>query len=122
MAAGLAQLRILRETDPFAVLEARTRRLVEGLVRVIREAGHPATGGSLGSMWGIFFSDGPVRDFAGAQRADVARFRAFFHGCLDRGVFLAPSAFEAGFLSTAHGDDDIDETIDRAAEAAKKLA
>lgn len=122
MAAGLAQLRILRETDPFAMLEARTRRLVEGLVRVIREAGHPATGGSLGSMWGIFFSDGPVRDFAGAQRADVARFRAFFHGCLDRGVFLAPSAFEAGFLSTAHGDDDIDETIDRAAEAAKKLA
>lgn len=122
MAAGLAQLRILRETDPFAMLEARTRRLVEGLVRVIRQAGHPATGGSLGSMWGIFFSDGPVRDFAGAQRADVARFRAFFHGCLDRGVFLAPSAFEAGFLSTAHGDDDIDETIDRAAEAAKKLA
>jgi glutamate-1-semialdehyde 2,1-aminomutase len=122
MAAGLAQLRILRDTNPFAALEARTSRLVEGLVRVIRDAGHPATGGSLGSMWGIFFSDQSVRDFSDAQRADVARFRAFFHGCLDRGVFLAPSAFEAGFLSTAHGDDDIDETIDRAAAAARAMA
>jgi glutamate-1-semialdehyde 2,1-aminomutase len=118
MAAGLAQLRLLRETDPFHELERRTRRLADGLVAAIRRAGYPATGGSLGSMWGIFFSPEPVRSFADAQRSDVERFRRFFHECLQRGVFLAPSAFEAGFLSTAHTEGDIDETLDRAATAA----
>jgi glutamate-1-semialdehyde 2,1-aminomutase len=122
MAAGLAQLRILRDSNPYAELEARTRRLVEGLVRVIGEAGHPVTGGSVGSMCGIFFSDQPVRNFAEAQASDVVRFRAFFHGCLERGVFFAPSAFEAGFLSTAHGEKEIDETIARAGEAARGMA
>jgi glutamate-1-semialdehyde 2,1-aminomutase len=73
-------------------------------------------------MWGIFFSEEPVRSFADARRSDVGRFNAFFHGCLERGVFLAPSAFEAGFLSTAHAESDIDETIERAADAARALA
>ncbi len=122
MAAGLAQLRILDETNPFDELERRTCRLVDGLLRVIRERGIPATGGSLGSMWGIFFSEAPVRSFSDAQRTDIGRFRDFFHGCLDRGVFFAPSAFEAGFLSTAHGEGDIDETIDRAADALRSMA
>jgi glutamate-1-semialdehyde 2,1-aminomutase len=122
MAAGLAQLRILEETDPFEELERRTKRLVDRLVAVIRDRGFAATGGSLGSMWGIFFSEAPVRSFGDAQRSDVSRFRAFFHGCLDRGVFFAPSAFEAGFLSTAHGEGDIDETIDRAADAVRAMA
>ena len=117
MAAGLAQLRVLSETDPFSMLESRTRRLTEGLVSIIRKRGFPATGGSLGSMWGVFFSESPVRNFADAQRSDVGRFRAFFHECLQRGVFLAPSAFEAGFTSTAHEDADIDETLDRAEAA-----
>jgi glutamate-1-semialdehyde 2,1-aminomutase len=121
MAAGLTQLRILRDTDPYAELEARTRRLLDGLTRVIGDAGFPVTGGSLGSMWGIFFSENPVRSFAEAQQSDVARFRAFFHACLDRGVFFAPSAFEAGFLSTAHGDRDIDETLNRAEDAVRTL-
>jgi glutamate-1-semialdehyde 2,1-aminomutase len=114
MAAGLAQLRTLRETEPFATLERRSRKLVDGLVGLIRDRGFPATGASLGSMWGIFFSEDPVRSFADAQRSDIARFRAFFHQSLERGVFFAPSAFEAGFVSTAHEDIDIDETLDRA--------
>lgn len=122
MAAGLAQLRILEETKPQDVLAARTRRLVDGLVGVIRDAGFPATGGSLGSMWGLFFSEQPVRSFADALKSDVPRFRAFFHGCLRRGVFFAPSAFEAGFLSTAHAEADIDETLNRASEAVREMA
>ena len=122
MAAGLAQLRILEETAPHAMLTSRTSRLVEGLLGIFAEAGLPATGGSLGSMWGIFFSEKPVRSFADAQQSDIARFRTFFHGCLRRGVFLAPSAFEAGFLSTAHEDSDIDETLDRASEAVREMA
>ncbi len=121
MAAGLAQLRVLRETSPFELLEARTQRLVQGIVAAIHDRGYPAVGGSMGSMWGIFFAESPVRDFAEAQRSDVVRFRAFFHECLARGVFLAPSAFEAGFTSTAHEETDIDETLDRVAEAIRAV-
>jgi glutamate-1-semialdehyde 2,1-aminomutase len=117
MAAGLAQLRLLRETDPYPLLERRTRRLVEGLLDAARELGVDATGGNLGSMWGLFFTAGPVRSFADAGGADVEFFRRFFHECLARGVFFAPSAFEAGFLSVAHEDDVVDETIGRAREA-----
>ncbi|HET6231913.1 MAG TPA: glutamate-1-semialdehyde 2,1-aminomutase [Longimicrobiaceae bacterium] len=117
MAAGLAQLRILRDEDPYPALEMRTRRLVEGLLANAAEAGVPATGGSFGSMWGVFFAEGPVRSFDDAKRADVALFRRFFHAALDRGVFFAPSAFEAGFLSTAHTDADVEETLSRARDA-----
>jgi glutamate-1-semialdehyde 2,1-aminomutase len=122
MAAGLAQLRVLRETDPFEMLEARANRLVNGLVSLIRDGGMAAQGGALGSMWGIFFAEQPVRSFAEAQRSDVPRFRAFFQECLRRGVFFAPSAFEAGFLSTAHEESDIDETLERVAEAVRAIA
>ena len=121
MAAGLAQLRILSDENPYPVLEQRTERLVGGLLRIFAERGFPASGGALGSMWGIFFSESPVRSFADAQASNVGRFRKFFHGCLSRGVFFAPSAFEAGFLSTAHRDGDIDETLQRAADAVRDL-
>jgi glutamate-1-semialdehyde 2,1-aminomutase len=117
MAAGLAQLRVLREENPYPALEARTRRLVDGLLANAAQLGVPASGGSFGSMWGIFFAAGPVRSFDDAKAADVALFRRFFHQALDRGVFFAPSAFEAGFLSTAHSDADVDETVGRAREA-----
>ena len=68
-------------------------------------------------MWGFFFRDGPVRNFAEAQQSDVARFRRFFHAALQRGVYLAPSAFEAAFVSAAHGDDVIADTLDRLDDA-----
>lgn len=117
MAAGLAQLRILREADPYPLLERRTARLVEGLLGVGAELGVPMTGGSLGSMWGVFLAAGPVRSFEDAKRSDVELFRRFFHAALRRGVFFAPSAFEAGFTSTAHTEQDVEETISRAREA-----
>jgi glutamate-1-semialdehyde 2,1-aminomutase len=122
MAAGLAQLRVLDSTDAYQQLDVRTDRLVNGVVAILRDAGYPATGGSLGSMWGFFFTEGPVRSFADALRSDVPRFRAFFHACLSRGVFFAPSAFEAGFLSTAHAEGDIDETLERVAAAVRSMA
>jgi glutamate-1-semialdehyde 2,1-aminomutase len=117
MAAGLAQLRILRDDDPYPALERKTARLVAGMLDAAAEMGVPASGGNLGSMWGVFFAAGPVRSFDDAKRSDVPLFNRFFHGMLDRGVFLAPSQFEAGFTSTAHSDADIDETIARAREA-----
>jgi glutamate-1-semialdehyde 2,1-aminomutase len=120
MAGGIAQLTLIRELRPHDELEARTRRLVEGLRRNAEEVGVPFTGGSLGSMWGVFFTDGPVADFSDARRSDVDLFRRYFHGCLKRGVFFAPSAFEAGFLSTEHRESDIDATIERAREALRE--
>jgi glutamate-1-semialdehyde 2,1-aminomutase len=117
MAAGLAQLRILRDEDPYPDLERRTARLVGGMLEVAREMGVPASGGSLGSMWGFFFAAGPVRNFDDAKGSDVPLFNRFFHAMLDRGVFLAPSQFEAGFTSTAHGDAEIEATIGHAREA-----
>ena len=117
MAAGIAQLRLIQELRPHDELERRTRRLVQGLLRNASELGVPCTGGSLGSMWGIFFAEGPVRSFADAKRSDVELFRSYYHGCLRRGVFFAPSAYEAGFLSTEHRETDIDATIEGAREA-----
>lgn len=121
MAAGLAQLRVLAQENPFPELAARTGRLVEGIIGILHDRDIPATGGSLGSMWGIFFAEEPVRNFADAQRSDTDRFRKFFHACLDRGVFLAPSPFEAGFLSTAHDDAEIDETLSRVSDAVASI-
>jgi len=117
MAAGLAQLRLLRDSDPYPMLERRTRRLVDGLLAAARELDVPASGDSLGSMWGFFFAAGPVRCFDDAAAADVDLFRRFFHESLRRGIFFAPSAFEAGFLSVAHNDEVVDETVGRAREA-----
>jgi glutamate-1-semialdehyde 2,1-aminomutase len=120
MAAGIAQLRLIQELRPHEELERSTRRLVEGLLRNAVELGVPCTGGSLGSMWGIFFVEGPVRTYSDARRSDVDLFRRYYHGCLRRGVFFAPSAFEAGFLSTEHREIDIDATIERAREALRE--
>ncbi|HEY0155030.1 MAG TPA: glutamate-1-semialdehyde 2,1-aminomutase [Longimicrobium sp.] len=120
MAAGLAQLRILRDENPYPELERRTRRLVDGLLGVGAELGVPMSGGSLGSMWGVFLAAGPIRSFEDAKASDVALFQRFYHGMLRRGVFFAPSAFEAGFLSTAHTDSDVDETIQRSREALRE--
>jgi glutamate-1-semialdehyde 2,1-aminomutase len=117
MAAGLAQLRILRDEDPYPELERKTKRLVEGMLGAAAEVGVPMTGGSLGSMWGVFLAAGPVRSFEDAKTSDVETFRRFYHAALRRGVFFAPSAFEAGFMSTAHTDQDVEDTISRAREA-----
>jgi glutamate-1-semialdehyde 2,1-aminomutase len=68
-------------------------------------------------MWGFFFREEPVRNFADAKTSDVERFKRFFHEALDRGVYLAPSAFEAAFMSAAHSDADIDETLNRLDDA-----
>ncbi len=108
---------MLRDTDPYPELERRTARLVQGLLANAAEMGVPACGGYLGSMWGVFFAEGPVRSFADAQRADDGLFRRFFHACLERGVFIAPSAFEAGFVSTAHRAEDVEETLGRTRDA-----
>lgn len=116
MAAGLATLEGLT-TDVHDAIAANTTRLVEGLREVGARHGVPLTADYAGSMWGFFFREEPVRNFAEAKTCDVERFKRFFHAALDRGVYLAPSAFEAGFLSSAHSRADVDETLDRLDQA-----
>jgi glutamate-1-semialdehyde 2,1-aminomutase len=116
MAAGLATLDALTP-ELQTTMERRTARLVRGMLESAARHGIPFTAAHAGTMWGFFFRAEPVRSFADAKTADVARFRRFFHAALERGVYLAPSAFEAGFLSSAHGDAEIDETIQRLDDA-----
>jgi len=120
-AAGDAQLGYLETHDPFPDLEAAASRLAQGVVSALVEAGIPASGTSVGSMWGVFFREGPVHSFEDAQGADTDKFRLFHRACLDRGVFLAPSPFEAAFVSTAHTPDVIDETLEAVRAAALQV-
>jgi glutamate-1-semialdehyde 2,1-aminomutase len=116
MAAGAATLKAL--TPALHVrIEKRTRTLVDGLQKIAGELGIPFTADCAGSMWGFFFADDCVRNFEDAKRSDRAMFSRFFHAALRRGVYLAPSAFEACFMSAAHGDDDIALALDRLASA-----
>ena len=117
MAAGIAQLDELDRTDPFADLERRAATLADGILTAASARDIPACGAALGSMWGVFFTEGPVFDFDGARRADPDFFARYYRACFERGVFFAPSAFEAGFISTAHTDADVAETVRVAGEA-----
>ena len=112
MAAGVATLCALTE-ETHDEIARRTERLVQGLRGIAARHRVPFTADSAGSMWGFFFREEPVRSFADAKTSDVARFGKFFHAALERGVYLAPSAFEAAFMSSAHTNHVIDETLDR---------
>jgi len=123
MAAGLATLEQLEAPGFFDALSARTEQLVAGLASAAAAAGVPLSVESAGGMFGfIFTADGPVRSFDQVAAADVDRFRKFFHGMLERGVYLAPSAFEAGFVSAAHGDEEIEKTLDAATSVFNSLS
>src|SRR5467141_59879 len=117
VAAGLATLRALEDRQGYARLEALGARLERGLREAADKAGVPFTINRVGSMLTGFFCAGPVRDYADAKTADVARYARFYHGMLERGVYLAPSQFEAAFVSLAHGDDDLEHAARAAADA-----
>ena len=122
MAAGLATLELIDEPGFFETLGLRTGQLTEGLKAAADDAGVPLAVEHAGGMFGFVFTDaGPVRTFEQVASADVDRFRRFFHGMLDAGVYLAPSAFEAGFVSSAHGDAEIGATLEAAREVMATL-
>jgi glutamate-1-semialdehyde 2,1-aminomutase len=114
MAAGLAMLQVIQAPGFHDDLAARTERLTDGMLGAARKAGIPFSVNRVGAMFGLFFTNETVETYAQATAADVAAFNRFFHGMLERGVYLAPSAFEAGFMSSAHGDAEIDATIEAA--------
>lgn len=122
MAAGLAMLDLVQAPGFHDALEARTHALCDGLEAAARDAGVAFTTQRVGGMFGLFFSAERVDTYAQAVACDTAAFNRFFHAMLERGVYLAPSAFEAGFMSSAHGDAEIAATIDAARAAFAEVA
>ncbi len=111
VAAGLKTLELISAPGFYEALSARATRLCAGLTAVAGEAGETFCATSLGGMFGIFFAASPPNSYADVMRSDRERFNRFFHAMLERGVYLAPSAFEAGFVSIMHTDMDVDQTV-----------
>jgi glutamate-1-semialdehyde 2,1-aminomutase len=123
MAAGLKTLELVSAPGFYEGLGQRTASLTDGLVKTAADAGVALSTNQVGGMFGIFFTDqGPVTSYAGATACDQARFRRFFHGMLGRGIYLAPSAFEAGFVSATHGRMDVVTTLEAAAATFAEIA
>jgi glutamate-1-semialdehyde 2,1-aminomutase len=121
MTAGLLTLRRLRDKSVYEKLESSSARLCEGLSRAASDAGVQTVTNRVGSMWTTFFTDKPVTDWTSANRSDRQLYGRFFHAMLGEGVYLAPSQFEAAFVSVAHTDLIIDETISAARKAFQAL-
>ncbi len=121
MAAGLATLTALRKTGVYGFLEEKGRKLFEGLKQRALAAGVPVTVNYIGSLGSLFFADRPVRDFSSAAASDTSRFQRYYASMLEQGIYLAPSPFEAAFVSTAHSDEVIEHTLDCAARALQGL-
>ena len=121
MAAGISALRLLEELNPYARLDALGRQLRDAVVTAAKAKGIPVQVPQCGSMFSIFFTATPVRDYATALTSDAKLFGRFFHACLERGVYLAPSAYEAGFLSTAHEGAAIDRACEVLSTSLKAL-
>ena len=119
MAAGVATLTALTP-ELHRRIEKRTAALVEGLQKIAGELSVPFTADCAGSMWGFFFHATPVRNFKTAKESDVGLFRKFFHAALERGVYLAPSPFEACFMSAAHSDEDVADALERMKDAMRQ--
>jgi len=121
MAAGMKTLTLACQDGIHEQLDSKARRLVEGIIAKAREAGIPMTYNQVGGMFGLFFSDeDKITGFNQVTKSDQERFKKFFHGMLDEGVYLAPSAFEAGFVSAAHTNEDIEATVEAAGRVLKK--
>jgi glutamate-1-semialdehyde 2,1-aminomutase len=117
VAAGLKTLAVIRRTGFYERLETVSARLASGLLEAARVAGVPLTVNRVGSMFTAFFTSAPVTNYASAKESDTAGFGGFFRALLARGVYFPPSQFEAGFVSAAHSEADIEETVDAAAAA-----
>jgi glutamate-1-semialdehyde 2,1-aminomutase len=121
-AAGLAALDLLAAPGVYDELERKSKRLASGLASLARAAGVALTADAIGGLFGFFFHPGPVQNFQDAAKSDARRYRTFFHAMLDAGVYLAPSPFEAAFVTTAHGEAEIDETLEAARRALRKAS
>jgi glutamate-1-semialdehyde 2,1-aminomutase len=122
VAAGLAALELVDRLDPYDELDRAAASVTEGLAEALTEVGLPHAVNRVGSLFSVFFADPPVLDAAAARAADHGIYARLFHAMLERGVYLPPSGYEAWFLSTAHGDAELDRVVGAAREAAKEVA
>ncbi|MGB4869309.1 MAG: aminotransferase class III-fold pyridoxal phosphate-dependent enzyme, partial [Candidatus Promineifilaceae bacterium] len=111
MTAGIETLKAIQEPGVWAKLENTGAQLIDGLTGAAKKAGIPISTDRVGTMFGLFFQPGPVVNWETAVQSDTKRFGRYFQAMLDKGVYLAPSQFEAGFISTAHGPTEIEATI-----------
>jgi glutamate-1-semialdehyde 2,1-aminomutase len=121
MRAGIETLKKLQQPGVYAELERKAQKLVDGITEAAQKHGHDISGGVAGGMFGWFFTKGPVKNFSDAKTADPAKFGKWHRMMLERGVYLAPSMYEAGFMSVAHTDADIEKTIAIADEVLSQL-
>jgi len=121
MAAGIATLKVLKDRAVYDMLEEKGRALFSGIKAAAQTAGQAITINHLGSMGTIYFTTGPVTDYASAKKADASRYGKFYRAMLEKGIYLAPSAFETAFVSLAHEKEAIQKTIECAAECMKGL-
>jgi glutamate-1-semialdehyde 2,1-aminomutase len=121
MAAGIKTLEILKRPGSYEHLDKVTSKLVNGIIAAGKEYGHPICGGSISGMFGFFFTNGPVNNFVDASKSDLKKFAKWHRMMLERGIYLAPSQYEAGFTSLAHTDEDIEHTIAIAREVMSQL-
>ena len=120
VAAGIATLKLVQQPGFCERVEATARRLVEGLAAEAKSAGVPFSAQSIGSMFGLYFRATPPKTYAEVMQCDREAFNRFFHAMLEAGVYLAPSAYEAGFVSAAHGEADVAATLDAARAAFRR--
>jgi len=121
MTAGIETLKVIRNPEVFAQIEEKAAALANGIADAAARTGVPACSTRVGTMFALFFTGQTVTDYASAKTSDTARFGRYFQGMLERGIYLAPSQFEAGFMSLVHSDDDIEHTI-RSAEESMRAA
>eukprot|EP00457_Paulinella_chromatophora_P008500 gb/GEZN01008535.1/.p1 GENE.gb/GEZN01008535.1/~~gb/GEZN01008535.1/.p1 ORF type:complete len:413 (+),score=-22.20 gb/GEZN01008535.1/:138-1376(+) len=122
MTAGIKTLELLKREGTYERLEIITNRLIKGIVSAANTTGLPITGSNISAMFGFFFCKGPVNNFEDAKASDTQLFARLHRAMLERGIYLAPSAFEAGFISLAHSDTDIDITITAFKESFEEIA
>ncbi|RMH78752.1 MAG: glutamate-1-semialdehyde-2,1-aminomutase [Cyanobacteria bacterium J007] len=121
MTAGIKTLELLNKPGSYEYLDKITKMLVDGLLDIAKETGHEVCGGQISAMFGLFFTPGPVHSYEDAKKCDTNKFSRWHRGMLERGVYLAPSQFEAGFTSLAHTEEDIKRTLDAAREVMASL-
>lgn len=121
MTAGIKTLELLQKPGTYEYLDRVTKKLTDGLLQIAKEAGHEVCGGQISGMFGMFFNAGPVHSYNDAKNSDTAKFGRYHRGMLERGVYLAPSQFEAGFTSIAHTEEDIEKTLAAARDVMSSL-
>ncbi|MDJ0689308.1 MAG: glutamate-1-semialdehyde 2,1-aminomutase [Xenococcaceae cyanobacterium MO_188.B32] len=121
MTAGIKTLELLQKPGTYEQLDRITKKLAQGLIKIAKEAGHEVVGGQISAMFGMFFTGQSVHNYNDAKKSDLQKFARFHRGMLERGVYLAPSQFEAGFTSLAHTEADIEQTLAIAKEVLTSL-